>query len=191
MATGTRPRPASSSAAIAPTRPARRRPMAVFIALLGTFNPVAVPALDAALKECSLLAPDQRRQLGLAPEGPCAPIDPRELEREAAGMLGPRPRFAPPVPPSAARTLPELLCSEADTVIAMAKSVLRNEYPRAGGLREHHDPKMIEHRLYRNRAYLPAGASEAALKLSRLARDLRTEAAQWGAPCESPTETVP
>ena len=87
--------------------------------------------------------------------------------------------------------LPELLCSEADAVIAMAERVLRRDFERHSGL-EYDNPEMIEHRLFSNRRYLPAGASEAALKLSRLARNLRAEAAQWEAPCESAaTETAP
>lgn len=179
----TRPRPASGSAAIASPRPARRRTMAVFVALLGTFNPVAAPALE----ECSLIAPDQRKQLGLPPKAPCEPMDPAKIDAIAAGMSG----HGIETPPPDTRTLPELLCDEANTVIAMAESVLRGEYPKGSGIPEHHDPRMIEHRLYSSQRYLPAGASEAALRLSRLARELRTEAAQWGAPCETTTETTP
>lgn len=113
-------------------------------------------------------------------------MDPAKIDAIAAGMLG----HGIETPPPDTRTLPELLCDEADTVIAMAERVLRGKYPTGSGSPEHHDPQTIEHHLYSSRRYLPAGASEAALRLSRLARDLRTEAAQWGAPCESTTETT-
>ena len=68
------------------------------------------------------------------------------------------------------------LCREADAVMAMAVDVARmtanEEY-----LYHSRDGVIAKRRYY------PAAPAEVALKLSRLARNLRKEASLWGSPC--------
>ena len=109
------------------------RSMALLAGLLGTFPPVAVHADHL-------------------PE--CGPEDFKNMANEVVPMLDPpcgikraewleKPPPPPSPPPPDSRTLPELLCDEAGAVIAMAESVLRNEYPTSGSRLEHHDDTMI------------------------------------------------
>ena len=75
--------------------------------------------------------------------------------------------------PPQARPAAEL-CHEADAVMAMVVDVARMD---AG---KHQDEKAI---VLLKRQHFPAAPAEVALKLSRLARNLRKEAKLWGSPC--------
>ena len=75
--------------------------------------------------------------------------------------------------PPKARLAAEL-CHEADAVMAMVVDVARYDASRYG--------QAIK-TVIADRRYYPAAPAETALKLSRLARNLRQEAKLWGSPC--------
>ena len=81
--------------------------------------------------------------------------------------------------PPKARIAAEL-CHDADVVMKMAVGASRVNL----GFREHSIKGEILHGIKTDRRYPPAAPEETALKLSRLARNLRKEAELWGFPCD-------
>ena len=105
-----------------------------------------------------------RRQEAAERDREAAERDRQEREREKARVAA--------IPPE--KRLASALCREADSVMAMAVDVARYDTTRHASVGT----------IIRDRRYYPAAPAEVALKLSRLARNLRDEAALWGSPCD-------
>ena len=99
----------------------------------------------------------------------------RERERQARDDAERERKERTDALPPKARLAAEL-CHDADAVMKMAVWASREK------LISGHDE--ILHVIKTDRRYLPAAPEETALKLSRLARNLRKEAKLWGFPCE-------
>ena len=82
--------------------------------------------------------------------------------------------------PPKARLAAEL-CHDADAVMGMAVRASRVDLSDRGHISSYSE---ILHVIKTDRRYLPAAPEETALKLSRLARNLRKEAELWGFPCD-------
>ena len=102
---------------------------------------------------------------------PAVPAEPEtEQERqERTDALPPKARLAAE------------LCHDADAVMGMAVRVSRVDLSERGHISGYSE---ILHVIKTDRRYLYAATEETALKLSRLARNLRKEAEIWGFPCD-------
>ena len=85
--------------------------------------------------------------------------------------------------PPKARLAAEL-CHDADAVMKMAVRASRADLLSDGYGGHISGRDEILHVIKTDRRYLPAATEETALKLSRLARNLRKEAEIWGFPCD-------
>lgn len=83
------------------------------------------------------------------------------------------------------------LCHDADAVMGMAVRVSREKLSGDGYDGHISGPDEILHVIKTDRRYLYAAPAETALKLSRLARNLRQEAKLWGFPCAPPSHSPP